>query len=414
MPVLRPSGSDFTSFVKAAAQYVPPGRSAKASKSGGGMMVAPAGLGAVAKASIVAIRASPTNTTLSIPSIIAVVAAVTNTVVTYLAVVTTYISSGFFGTNGIQFLAGGRVAVFDYNLASIYTFAYPGTTAVFLAGTPGQTYADGTGSGARFKIPLSIHALPNGNLITTEQAAIRHVTYPGAVVTTIAGSATSGTQTNGTGAAAVFGYPNSVTRLPDGNLMVCDAGGSRHSLRLITISDYAGSGTVTLFAGGNVTAASIDGTTTGASFSGPWGIATLPNGNLIVNDGPTIRYVTYPGGVVTTIAGSGTPGFADGTGAAASFNAEYAECAVLPDGTIVVPDRANQRIRLVRTSTYALNSGVVTTIAGNNTAANQDGTGTGASFFYPSRIAVNSAGNVILTTSGANNGLIRQISLTTT
>ena len=59
MPVLRPSGSDFTSFVKAAAQYVPAGSSAKVSKSGG-VSVALPGLGAVVRTSQVGALASPT------------------------------------------------------------------------------------------------------------------------------------------------------------------------------------------------------------------------------------------------------------------------------------------------------------------------------------------------------------------
>jgi hypothetical protein len=284
-----------------------------------------------------------------------VVAAVTNAVVYYVfqGVVTTYISSGISQSYGLRFLAGGAVAVISYNTGTVYTYAYPGTTGVFLAGSGlNSTLADGQGASAGFKIPTCVLALPTGNFIIGESAAVRHVTYPGGVVTTIAGSATSGAQTDGTGAAAVFRNINSIALLPDGNLMVCDIGFDRHTLRLITITNYAGSGTVTLFAGGNVTAASIDGTTTGASFNGPHGIATLPNGNLVVNDGTTIRYVTYPGGVVTTIAGSGTAAFADGTGAAASFNAAYCECAALPDGAIVVADSGNKRKRLVKTSTY--------------------------------------------------------------
>jgi len=59
MPVLRPSGSDFTSFVKAAAQYVPAGRAGKTSKSGG-VPVALPGLGAIVRASQVGALASPT------------------------------------------------------------------------------------------------------------------------------------------------------------------------------------------------------------------------------------------------------------------------------------------------------------------------------------------------------------------
>jgi len=59
MPILRPSGSDFTSFVKAAAQYVPAGGGGKVSKSGG-VSVALPGLGAIVRTSQVGALASPT------------------------------------------------------------------------------------------------------------------------------------------------------------------------------------------------------------------------------------------------------------------------------------------------------------------------------------------------------------------
>ena len=68
MPVLRPSGSDFTSFVKAAAQYVPAGRSAKVSKSGG-VSVALPGLGAIIRTSQVGALASPTTSAVVINGI---------------------------------------------------------------------------------------------------------------------------------------------------------------------------------------------------------------------------------------------------------------------------------------------------------------------------------------------------------
>ena len=60
MPVLRPSGSDFTSFVKAAAQYVPSGGAAAKPSKSGGVVVAKPGLGAVVRTSQVGALASPT------------------------------------------------------------------------------------------------------------------------------------------------------------------------------------------------------------------------------------------------------------------------------------------------------------------------------------------------------------------
>lgn len=62
MPMLRPSGSDFTSFVKATAQYVPSGGTKKASKSAAGAVTAPASLGAVVRTSRVGALVSPTTT----------------------------------------------------------------------------------------------------------------------------------------------------------------------------------------------------------------------------------------------------------------------------------------------------------------------------------------------------------------
>ena len=68
MPVLRPSGSDFTSFVKAAAQYVPAGGGGKVSKSGG-VSVALPGLGAVVRTSQVGALASPSTSAVIINGI---------------------------------------------------------------------------------------------------------------------------------------------------------------------------------------------------------------------------------------------------------------------------------------------------------------------------------------------------------
>jgi hypothetical protein len=126
----------------------------------------------------------------------------------------------------------------------------------------------------------------------------------------------------------------------------------------------------------------------------------LSDGNIVVADtnNNRIRLVTYPEGVVTTLAGSGSPAFADGTGAAASFNYPTG-VAVLSNGNLVVADKNNNRIRLV---TYP--GGVVTTIAGNARAF-ADGTGAAASFYFPQGVAVLSDGNIVV--ADTNNNRIR-------
>ena len=143
-----------------------------------------------------------------------------------------------------------------------------------------------------------------------------------------------------------------------------------------TVSTFAGSGT----------AATIDGTGTSASFNAPVGLAIDSNSNLFVTEAAScvIRKVTSQA-VVTTLAGSGSCGFADGTGTSASFNVPHT-IAIDSGNNLIVPDSLNFRIRKITMA------GVVTTFAGSGTSTLTDGTGTSASFRWPKGIAIDSFG----------------------
>jgi len=125
-----------------------------------------------------------------------------------------------------------------------------------------------------------------------------------------------------------------------------------------------------------------------AEFMNPEGLALDAAGNIYVADNPThaIRKVT-PAGVVTTLAGNGIAGFADGTGAAAQFNRPVA-VAVDASGNVYVADANNNRIRKISPA------GVVITLAGDGVAGYREGIGTAAEFNNPSGIAVDASGNV--------------------
>ncbi len=149
-----------------------------------------------------------------------------------------------------------------------------------------------------------------------------------------------------------------------------------------------------------VTQGYADGTGTSAQFDNPIGVAVDGAGNVYVADynNHSIRKITTSG-VVSTLAGSGTSGYADGTGTSAQFNSPIG-VAVDGAGNVYVADEYNHRIRKITTS------GVVSTLAGS-TSGYTDGTGTSAQFKYPNGVAVDGAGNVYV--ADLSNHRIRKI-----
>jgi hypothetical protein len=156
------------------------------------------------------------------------------------------------------------------------------------------------------------------------------------------------------------------------------------SIRMIIPS----TGVVTTLAGSLSSTGCSDGTGTAATFKEPQGI-TSDGTNLYVTDGGcnTIRKIVISTGVVTTLAGTaGTSGHADGTGTAATF---MFPTGITTDGTnLYVADSNNDTIRKI-----VISSGVVTTLAGTaGTYGTANGTGTAATFEFP----------VGITTDGTN------------
>ena len=116
------------------------------------------------------------------------------------------------------------------------------------------------------------------------------------------------------------------------------------------------------------------------------------------HDDPSTHELTY---TVSTLAGSGTAGFADGAGGAAQFN-EPNSVAVDAQGTVYVTDASNHRIRKITAA------GVVSTLAGTGAPGLVDGPGATAQFNLPTGIAVDALGTVYV--ADTYNNCIRTIS----
>ena len=202
-----------------------------------------------------------------------------------------------------------------------------------------------------------------------------------------------GWQVGITDVAAGFDDPYGVAIDQRGVVHVADAG-ERNRIRRI-----GARGVVTDLAGGSEGFA--DGSGPAARFHTPSGIAFDARGNLIVADtgNHAVRMVT-PEGVVTTLAGTGSAGFADGPGAQAQFNGPIG-VALDKAGNIYVADTYNDRIRRIGPD------GVVSTVAGSGVPGLLDGPAALALFDTP--VAIASSADGVLYVADVKTGAIRRI-----
>lgn len=239
-----------------------------------------------------------------------------------------------------------------------------------LVGSPGKAgYAEGSGTGALFNTPYGLAATEAGLYVAdTGNNRVRLVSYSGA--TTLFAGTGEASYSNGPAPSAGFDTPISVVVAKNGDVYIADAGNNR--VRRVT------RGMATSFAGdGNCSFA--EGVGEKASFCGPAALAFDDSGSLYIVDcdNNRIRKAT-PLGQISTLAGSGTPGFADGVAGAASFSYPSGIAVDPVTGSVFVSDRENHRIRAIDSTT-----GAVVTLAGSDAEGSQDGLGSDAAFNAP-------------------------------
>ncbi len=203
--------------------------------------------------------------------------------------------------------------------------------------------------------------------------------------------------------AADLGRPRGLALLPSGLVAMADE--FHHTIRTLDPS----SGDIVVIAGLADLAGTADGVGANARFSTPYGLAVRPDGSLVVCDfGNSRLRVVALDGTVTTLVG-GAPGFRDGAAGTAQFDQPQAITSNAA-GDLFVTDTGNLRIRM-------LSGSEVTTIAGDGTSGYLDAADpTAASLYGLEGVTLNKAGSVVYFTDGSRGTLapynrVRQVQL---
>jgi DNA-binding beta-propeller fold protein YncE len=293
------------------------------------------------------------------------------------------------------------------------------------AGSGASGSADGVGPDARLNNPVGVAVEDSGDVLVTEYdgAQLRRINKDRVTSTVVRGldepfgllvlpdsilvqtdknaagfkGPTTGTLwrvASGAAEELITGLarPRGLTRLLDGRVALADRDRNllfTFDMTTRRLEPLAGSGLAGLF----------DGAATVAQFNQPYGLATLPDGSIVVADrgNHCIRRVALNGDV-SLYAGDGIAGARDSND---RLNARFdwpIDVATDAVGNVYVSDEGNRRIRLITTS------GAVRTVAGDGVQGYSDGAGLGARFFAQEQIAVTPDGKTIYVADG-NKGL---------
>jgi uncharacterized protein (TIGR03437 family) len=254
-------------------------------------------------------------------------------------------------------------------------------------GTNGYSGDGKAATSAEMLYPSAVAVDSSGNLYIadTSNHVIRMVTSSG-TISTIAGTNTGG-YSGDTGPAidAELDFPTGVAVDGSGNVYIADSGNN-------VIREISG-GNINTIVGGSATAQQLN---------DPETVLVDSSGNLYFSDQSGFRIMKFSAGAVTVIAGNGNIGYSGDNGPAidAALD-EPSGIALDAQGYLYICDTDNSVIRKVSPS------GIITTIAGLGTPGyfGDGGPGTGALLFFPRGIVVDASGNVYVSDTG--NDIVR-------
>ncbi|MDN5216977.1 IPT/TIG domain-containing protein [Fulvivirgaceae bacterium BMA12] len=265
--------------------------------------------------------------------------------------------------------SGPLSVIVDDHVVTTPEFTYEYTVIITtLAGSGEQGLADLKGKEAQFYTPTDVVVDQQNNVFVTDRsnARIRKIT-PDGQVSTWAGS-NSGNY-DGTGSEAQFMLPYGIAIAEGGSFIIGDAG--NHLIRRL-----AGQTASTIAGVKDGFYGAIDGPVAEARFRFCGGVAVGPEGIIAVGDLFNGRIRLIKDGVVSTLLTD--IGWAD-------------DLAFSPDGDIYFPSKDNHVIYKLTTE------GVLTTFAGSGTPGHLNGVGTQAQLLNPLGIVFDKDGNIFFT-----------------
>jgi uncharacterized protein (TIGR03437 family) len=301
------------------------------------------------------------------------------------------------GPRGLAVDSAGNVYIADSYANRVRKVSNGVITTVAGNGTPGFSGDNGPAISAQLAQPFGLAVDSAGNLYIADWGNSRIREVSNGVITTVAGNGTCCLlNDNGPATSAQITLPEDIAVDSAGSLYISDF--VHHSVRKVSggvITTVAGNGTQG-YSGDNGPAIS-------AELAGPYGIAVDAASNLYIGDAPANRVRKVSGGVITTVAGNGLPGYSGDNGPAASAQLNYPYgVSVDAAGNLYIADSNNYRIRKV-------SGGMITTVAGNGTTGfgGDNGPATSAQL-QPTGVAVDAAGSLYI--ADALNNRIRKVS----
>jgi hypothetical protein len=306
---------------------------------------------------------------------------------------------------GVAVDSSGNLYIADKLNNAIRKVTSSGTISTYAGnGTLGYSGDGGQARDAKLNNPGGLALDSNGNLYIadTENNVVREVS-PAGIISTVAGNGSGGfSGDQGPATSAELLGPSGVTVDASGDLYIADSVNNR--IRVVS------NGVIKTIAGnGNYGFSGDGGPAVSAELATPYGVALDTGGKLYIADylNNRIRIVSASG-VITTYAGNGTEGYSGDNGPATSAELFYPSSVALDkSGNLYISDIYNQRIRMVTSQ------GIIHTVAGDGTAGfgGDGGSATLAELNHPAAVALDSSGNLYI--ADANNQRVRVVGSST-